>query len=112
MTNKYLLIDNAIESNIAQYMPENHQLHKIADFFQNFSDPTRLKILSCLSMSELCVNDLSNLLQINQTTISHQLKILKVQNLVKCNRYGKIIKYSLQNSYINDILLFAVDSIK
>lgn len=109
---KYLLINNEQKNNITSYMPESEQLSKIADFFQNFSDPTRLKILSCLSMSELCVNDLSNILNINQTTISHQLKILKSQNLIKSRRNGKIINYSLSNIYINEIMLYAVDNLK
>ena len=109
---KYLLINSEQKNNITSYMPESEQLSKIADFFQNFSDPTRLKILSCLSMSELCVNDLSNILNINQTTISHQLKILKSQNLIKSRRNGKIINYSLSNIYINEIMLYAVDNLK
>lgn len=109
---RLLLLNQEEKDNIISYMPQNMQLYKIADFFQNFSDITRLKILSCLSMSDLCVNDISKLLNINQTTISHQLKNLKSQNLVKCARNGKIIKYSLTNHYINDIMLFAVESIK
>lgn len=109
---KYLLINSEMENDIINYIPHNIQLNKIADFFQNFADITRLKILSCLSMADLCVNDISKLLNINQTTISHQLKNLKLQNLIKCTRSGKIIKYSLVNHYINDIMLFAVESIK
>ena len=112
MNNKYLLINETTENDITNYLPNQNTLCDIADFFDVFSDTTRLKILSCLSMSDLCVNDLSKLLDTNQTTISHQLKNLKAQNLIKANRNGKIITYSLCNRFINDIMMYAVESIK
>ncbi len=84
---------------------------KLANFFQIFSDETRIKIISCLAMSEMCVNDISNLLKINQTTISHQLKFLKTQGIISCKRNGKIIIYSLKNQQTNDIMLYAVNAI-
>ena len=90
----------------------NNNWQKLSNFFSTFSDPTRLKILSCLSIKEMCVNDLSIALNINQTTISHQLKTLKLQNFVYSIRSGKIVTYSLSNNFINEIMLCAIDSIK
>ena len=92
-------------------MPSEKQFEGLADFFQNLSDSTRLKILSSLSLCDLCVNDICSLLSLNQTTVSHQLKILKDQNIVKSKREGKIIIYSLKERAINDVLSYASESL-
>lgn len=89
-------------------MPDDKVVERLAGYFQNFSDQTRLKILSALSMSELCVNDLSRILNANQTTISHQLKSLKEQNIVDCKRDGKVITYFLNSSAVNELMMFAI----
>ena len=97
--------------NLQYYMPENNSLRQLADMFGAFSDSTRLKIISALSLSEMCVSDLSFCLDINQTTISHQLKYLKNFNIVDCKREGKNIIYSLGNKKVNDIMLNGVEYI-
>jgi ArsR family transcriptional regulator len=76
-----------------------------------FSDSTRLKIIVSLLYREMCVNDLSSLLNINQTTISHQLKILKSNGAVTTNRINKFIFYKVNNQLINNIMLNGVDYI-
>ena len=108
----YILLNKIEENEINCYMPSDKRLNDMAIFFQNFSDSTRLKIISALSINELCVNDLSTILNINQTTISHQLKILKNQYIVQAIRDGKIIKYSLKNRFVNELLNYAVDSLR
>ncbi len=108
----YILLNKIEESEINNYMPSDRKLCDMANFFQNFSDPTRLKIISALSINELCVNDLSEILNINQTTISHQLKFLKNQYIVEAKRDGKIIKYSLQNRFINELMNYAIESLR
>ena len=108
----YILLNKVEENEINSYMPSEKKLKNMACFFQNFADSTRLKIISALSINELCVNDLSNVLNINQTTISHQLKYLKNQCIVESKRDGKIIKYSLQNKFINDLMNYAIESLK
>lgn len=108
---KYLILSERHKAEIKSYLPEDRAVLKLAEYFQNFSDSTRLKILSCLSVCDLCVNDLSNLLNINQTTISHQLKFLKDQNLVAYRRNGKIIIYYIKINYINEIMNYAVSSL-
>lgn len=108
---KYLILSERHKAEIKNYLPEENAVMKLAEYFQNFSDSTRLKILSCLSVCDLCVNDLSNLLNINQTTISHQLKFLKDQNLVSYRRSGKIIIYYLKINYMNEIMGYAVNSL-
>ena len=106
---KYLLLSQQSEKKILEYLPNSKRLQKLALFFQNFSDSTRLKIVSCLSMCAMCVSDLAKILCQNQTTISHQLKLLKDQNIVECKRDGKILLYSLTSNAVNDILLIAGD---
>ena len=108
---KLLLDDNTLK-NLNFYMPKEKNLRELADFFSMFSDPTRLKIISALSMSEMCVSDIANVLKLNQTTVSHQLKTLKSLGMVKYRRDGKIIYYSLIDKLINDCLLVGVDCLQ
>lgn len=108
---KYLLSDNVV-NNVKLYMPKEDNLRNLAEFFSMFSDPTRLKIISALSMTEMCVSDISNILKINQTTVSHQLKILKSIGVVKYRRDGKVIYYSLVDKIINECLLIGVDCVQ
>ena len=108
---KYLILSQRNKTEIQSNFPEERAILKLALYFQNFSDSTRLKILTCLSFCDLCVNDISNLLNINQTTVSHQLKLLKDQGLVSYKRQGKIIIYYLKQKNMNDFMAFAVNSI-
>lgn len=110
MENKFLLLSERNKREVLGSLPTEEDILKLADYFQNFSDSTRIKILTCLSMMNMCVNDLSNILGINQTTISHQLKQLKDQNLVTFKRDGKILVYGLKNEHINDIMLYAINA--
>ena len=68
-----------------------------------------MRIVSALSISEMCVSDISELLKLNQTTVSHQLRLLKDLNAVKTKRQGKVIFYSLRNESLSDILLKGVE---
>lgn len=108
---KKILLDEKKQRDVHYYMPESEMLNELADFFSIFSDATRIKILSALAVSEMCVNDISRMLELNQTTVSHQLKSLKNQGAVKYRRDGKSIFYSIANETINDTLLNGVDYI-
>ena len=105
---RYLLLSERNKRDILSCFPQEKQISKLADYFQNFSDSTRIKILTCLSMMNMCVNDLSTVLGINQTTISHQLKQLKDQNIVTYKREGKILVYSLVDQSVNDMMMYAL----
>lgn len=104
-------IDENTFLNLQYYMPENNTLRQLADMFSIFSDYTRLRILSALALSEMCVNDLSKYLNINQTTISHQLSLLKKYNAVIDRREGKTVFYKLGNNIVNNIMADGVDYI-
>jgi ArsR family transcriptional regulator len=106
---KKILLDEKKQRDVAYYMPKEEVLQNLANFFSIFSDATRIKILSALSVSEMCVNDIATLLQLNQTTVSHQLKSLKNIGAVKCKRDGKVVFYSIANSQINNCLLSGVE---
>ena len=110
MQNKFLLLTERNRQEILSLLPQEREISKLADYFQNFSDSTRIKILPCLSMMNMCVNDLSTILGINQTTISHQLKQLKDQNLIAYKRDGKILVYYLTNSNVTDMRMYAINA--
>ena len=96
---------------VREYMPEAETLISLADFFSALCDKTRLKILSALAISPMCVNDLAGLLDLNQTTVSHQLKTLRLVGAVEYRRQGKISFYSIKNRRLMDVMLSAVECI-
>lgn len=91
------------------YLPDDDSTRKIARFFALLSDPSRVKLLSALTISPLCVTDLAAILNMNQTTVSHQLRLLRDLDVVICERQGKILKYKIANPKINEILLVGVE---
>ena len=104
-----ILLDKRTQSLVLDYVPQGEILEQLVCFFTIFSDYTRLKILSALAISEMCVSDLSTLLGLNQTTVSHQLRLLKNLNAVTTKRQGKVVFYSLRNDTLNEVLLKGVE---
>lgn len=104
---KFIKINERSKFEVQKIMPDDEVVDKLAVYFQSFSDQTRLKILSCLSIMDMCVNDLSLVLGINQTTISHQLKTLKDQNLVDYKREGKILVYRIKSQDVGEMMTYA-----
>lgn len=91
------------------YLPDDISVKRIARFFALLSDPSRVKLLSALTISPLCVTDIADILKMNQTTVSHQLRMLRDMDIVTCERQGKILKYKIANPKINEILLVGVE---
>ena len=79
-------------------------LTQLADFYKLLGDPTRLRILSALAGSELCVCDLAETMQMNQSAVSHQLRVLRAGRLVTYRREGKMAIYRLDDEHVEDIL--------
>lgn len=102
--NGYLYINNETLKKIQEEMPAEEVLCDLADLFKVFSDSTRIKILYNLFYAEMCVLDIAKSLNMTQSAISHQLRILKQMKLVKNRREGKIIFYSLADNHIQTIL--------
>jgi ArsR family transcriptional regulator len=85
-------------------MPNDEDLFELADFFKVFGDTTRIKILTALAASELCVCDLAVLLNMTQSAVSHQLRLLKQARLVRYRKAGKIVYYTLDDDHVGTIL--------
>lgn len=85
-------------------MPDEDELYDLAELFKVFGDSTRIKILYVLSEAEMCVCDIAQILNMTQSAISHQLKILKQSRLVKNRREGKAVFYSLSDSHVKTII--------
>ena len=88
---------------LKNYMPDIETLKNMSSIFQALSDFTRLKIVILLIMKPFCVGDITSILNINQTTISHQLKILKSLGIVDFDRQGKNVIYYIKNPNIETI---------
>jgi ArsR family transcriptional regulator len=84
-------------------MPEEETLYDLAELFKVFGDTTRIKILCALFESEMCVCDIAALLCMNQSAISHQLRVLKQARLVKYRKEGKVVYYSLDDEHVKQI---------
>lgn len=85
-------------------MPEETELYDLAELFKIFGDSTRIRILFVLFESEVCVCDLAEVLNMTQSAISHQLRILKQNKLVKSRREGKSVFYSLADGHVRTII--------
>ncbi len=93
-------------------MPAEDTLYRLADLFKVFGDPTRIRILYKLSEQELCVCDIAEVLDMTQSAISHQLRILKQMSLVKFRRDGKTVYYSLADDHVATILAQGLDHVE
>ena len=89
---------------VKEKMPEEVNLYDLAEFFKVFGDSTRIKILSGLFESEMCVCDIAFLLNMTQSAISHQLRVLKQARLVKYRKEGKVVYYSLDDDHVKGII--------
>jgi len=110
--NTYLHLEEKIIKKVDEKMPPEEELQDLGEFFKVFGDVTRLKILYVLLCSEMCVYDIAALLNMSQSAISHQLRVLKQMDLVKNRREGKTIFYSLADDHIVSILSQGLDHIE
>lgn len=96
-------IHEEVVSRVRKMMPEEEKLYDLAELFKVFGDTTRVRILCALFESEMCVCDISVLLGMTQSSISHQLRVLKSAKLVKNRKEGKVVYYSLNDEHIKHI---------
>ena len=85
-------------------LPPDETLYDLAELFKIFGDSTRVKILYALLEAELCVCDIARLMEVTQSAVSHQLRVLKASKLVKFRREGKTVYYSLADEHVTRIL--------
>ncbi len=97
-------VHQKVVSNVQHTLPDETELYNLAELFKVFGDTTRIRILYALSINEMCVCDIATALNMSQSAISHQLKVLKNNKLVKNRRDGKSIIYSLDDNHVFSIL--------
>jgi DNA-binding transcriptional ArsR family regulator len=97
---------------VKEILPKEDLLKELADFYKVFGEATRVKILCVLLESEMCVCDLAELLDMTQSAISHQLRVLKQMKLVKNRREGKTVYYSLTDGHIQNIISQGMEHIQ
>ena len=93
-------------------LPPEELLYDLAELFKIFGDSTRIRILYALLESELCVCDIAKLINVSQSAVSHQLRVLKASKLVKFRREGKIVFYSLADDHVMRILSQGMEHIE
>lgn len=97
---------------VTAQMLDDSILHNLASFFKVFGHPTRVRMLQALLISEMCVCDLSYTLNMTQSAVSHQLRLLKDARLVKSRKDGKVVYYSLDDEHISSIMNEGLKHIK
>ena len=95
-----------------QQVPEKEILEQIAELFKGFCDPTRVHILSLLQQRELCVGEIAEAVDLSQSAISHQLRILRQMHLIKARREGNFMRYSLADDHVRTILQMGLEHVE
>ncbi len=101
-------INTELVEEIASSMPEQGVFSSVADFFKIMGNDTRCKILYSLSVREMCVCDLANILSMTKSSVSHQLSKMREAGVVKCRRDGKEVYYSLDDEHISSVFAISL----
>ena len=108
----FVHVHEDIVKDVREHLPAVEELQELADFFKVFGDSTRIRILCILLRSEMCVCDLAQTLEMTQSAISHQLRVLKQMKLVTNRREGKTVFYSLADGHIKTIINQGMEHIR
>ena len=111
-TREYIAAHDEIVAKVKANQPDDEYLYDLSELFKIFGDSTRIKILYSLFDTELCVSDMASILNLSQSSVSHQLRILKDAKLVKFKREGKAIFYSLDDEQVRMILSLGMDHVE
>lgn len=112
INDEYLCVHEDVVNKVMSQMPPEEILYDLAELYKVFGDTTRIRILYALFESELCVNDMAQLLGLSQTAVSHQLRVLKNNKLVKFRKEGKIIFYSLSDDHVKSIIEIGMEHVE
>ncbi len=107
----FLCVHQDTVDHVCRDMPDDEVLYDLAELFKVFGDTTRIKILYALFESEMCVCDIAQLLGVTQTAVSHQLRVLKTNKLVKFRKEGKNAFYSLADEHVTKIIAQGMEHI-
>ena len=110
--NEVLAAQPDVVSRLREDLPDDEVLYDLAELFRMFADSTRIKILYALFESELCVGDIAQLLNLSQSSVSHQLRLLKNSKLVKFRREGKAIFYSLDDDHVRSMIALGMEHVE
>ena len=105
------IIHQDVVKRVGEKMPEEMPIFEVSELFKVFGDSTRSRMICALHIEEMCVNDLAALLNMTQSAVSHQLKILRDARLVKCRKQGRVVYYSLNDEHIDRIFALAFDHV-
>ena len=105
----FLCLHEEAVAAVRKQMPDEDDLYDLAELYKVFGDSTRIKILYVLFAAELCVYDIAQLLGMTQSAVSHQLRILKNNKLVKFRREGKTVFYALDDDHVRAILSLGME---
>lgn len=105
------VIHEDVVQRVKEKLPDERPVYEVSELFKVFGDSTRTRIICALNIEEMCVGDLAALLQMTQSAVSHQLRILKTSRLVKSRKQGKVVYYSLDDSHIGDIFAKAFEHV-
>ena len=100
--------EDAVEQ-VRSQLPQDEVLYDLAELFKIFGDSTRVKILYALLEEELCVCDIAKLMDVSQSAVSHQLRVLKTSKLVKFRREGKAMYYSLDDDHVRSMIALGME---
>lgn len=109
---EYMYVHQDVVNKVKQEMPQDETLYDLAELFKVFGDSTRIKILYALFEAELCVCDIAQLLSVSQTAVSHQLRVLKNNKLVKFRKEGKNVFYSLADDHVRRIINQGIEHVE
>ncbi len=104
-------IDDEKVNQVKQKLPGLDEMNNLSQSFKVLADPTRLKIILILSAAELCVCDITALLSVSVSAVSHHLRLLRSQRMVKFRKVGKMVYYTLDDSHIENIITEAIKHI-
>ncbi|WP_027398181.1 ArsR/SmtB family transcription factor [Anaerovorax odorimutans] len=105
-----IIHDDVVEK-VKNKMPEQEDMYLLSELYKSFADQTRLKILYALSEEDMCVCDIAALLNLSQSAISHQLRVLRNIRLVKYIKKGKVVYYSLDDDHVRGIFNLGLEHI-
>ena len=109
---EFLAAHEDVVKKVLEEQPAAEYLYDLAELFKVFGDSTRIRISYALFESELCVGDIAHLLNLSQSAVSHQLKLLKDAKLVKFRREGKIIFYALDDEHVRTIISMGMEHVE
>ncbi len=109
---EFLAVEPEAVAKLLDDLPADEVLYDLAELFRVFGDSTRIKILYALFESELCVGDIALVLGLSQSSVSHQLRLLKASKLVKFRRAGKTVFYSLDDDHVRSMIALGLEHVE